>query len=225
VNDTIQLNDAVEELLFEPAQRQPIGRPADRRLRLAACGCCRFAWGQLAPECRRTVEVAERFADGRATVDELEKACHACRRAERWEYESAGGYRQTEHVHRVAAPEVTWEDVERVAWGLRPWQGESLINRATEQGCADVFRDVLGGIEQPLPLILSRWRTPDVLSLARTVYAWRDFILMPLLGDALRAAGVEDPAILGHCRQGTPHYRGCWVLDLLVDGDLPSILT
>src|SRR4051794_19460921 len=53
-----------------------------RKLRLFACGCCRAAWDRLNPVCRRAVRVAELYADGAATVDELEDAWRACKAAE-----------------------------------------------------------------------------------------------------------------------------------------------
>ena len=38
---------------------------------------------------------------------------------------------------------------------------------------------------------------------------------MPWLGDALVDARCTDDEILAHCRNGQPHYRGCWLLDLI----------
>ena len=43
----------------------------ERALRLFACACCRRVWNQLAPDCRRAVEAAERFADGEIGPEEL----------------------------------------------------------------------------------------------------------------------------------------------------------
>jgi hypothetical protein len=44
----------------------------------------------------------------------------------------------------------------------------------------------------------------------------RAFERMPILADALMDAGCEDEQIIGHCRSGGPHVRGCWVVDLVL---------
>jgi hypothetical protein len=68
----------------------------------------------------------------------------------------------------------------------------------------------------PLPSIDPTWRTSDVLTLARGIYDERAFDRMPILADALQDAGCTNDDILSHCRDTTPHARGCWVVDLVL---------
>jgi hypothetical protein len=78
---------------------------------------------------------------------------------------------------------------------------------------ADRLRDILGN-----PFRRSRfdarWRTEDVIGLARGIDAGQAFDRLPLLGDALMDAGCNDEIILAHCRSAGPHVRGCWVVEL-----------
>src|SRR5262245_15166045 len=54
------------------------GNASDRKLRLFVCACGRRSRPLLDDElCRTTVEVAERYADGRATQEELAAKCTA----------------------------------------------------------------------------------------------------------------------------------------------------
>jgi hypothetical protein len=53
-------------------------------------------------------------------------------------------------------------------------------------------------------------------SLARTMCETRDFTAMPILADALEEAACDNPEILAHCRGPGPHFRGCWVVDLML---------
>jgi hypothetical protein len=61
------------------------------------------------------------------------------------------------------------------------------------------------------------------------MYETRDFGNMPILGDALEDAGCDNAEIIAHCRDPqplecrgalpprTPHVRGCWVVDLVLE--------
>jgi hypothetical protein len=60
-----------------------------------------------------------------------------------------------------------------------------------------------------------RWRTADVVGLARAIEAG-DTDRLPLLADALTDAGCDDDEVLAHCRQAGPHGRGCWVTDRIL---------
>jgi hypothetical protein len=80
---------------------------------------------------------------------------------------------------------------------------------------ADLLRDLLGNPFRPVDCV-PEWRTDTALALARGMYASCDFSAMPILADALQDAGCENAAVLDHCRGSGPHYRGCWVVDLVL---------
>ena len=61
-----------------------------------------------------------------------------------------------------------------------------------------------------------RWHDGLLVSIARQMYASRDFLDMPILADALEEAGCTDADVLMHCRHPGEHVRGCWVVDLLL---------
>jgi hypothetical protein len=79
-----------------------------------------------------------------------------------------------------------------------------------------MFRDVVGNPFRSVAFSPS-WRTDTAVGLARQVYEGRDFSAMPILADTLQDAGCDNTDVLDHCRDPSPHVRGCWVVDLLLD--------
>jgi hypothetical protein len=43
-----------------------------------------------------------------------------------------------------------------------------------------------------------------------------DASTLPILADALQDAGCDNDDVLSHCRGPGPHFRGCWVVDLVL---------
>jgi hypothetical protein len=206
------------------------GRASARKLRLFACACCRcLVWELLTDErSRHAVEVAERFADGLATHEELEAARVPAREA------VAGVLLGTKARYAMFAAEA----VTRTDWspqlmaghaanGASAGAGPRLGGRERLSREADLLRDVVGS---PLPLqpavvdpaVLS-WNGGVVRRLARAAYDDRlpsgllDNARLAVLGDALEEAGCTDAELLGHLRGPGPHVRGCHVLDALLD--------
>jgi tetratricopeptide (TPR) repeat protein len=59
------------------------------------------------------------------------------------------------------------------------------------------------------------WNGGEVPQMARAIYTRGSAGDMPVLADALRAAGCREEELLRHCRE--PHHCcGCWVLDALL---------
>jgi hypothetical protein len=104
------------------------------------------------------------------------------------------------------------------------WAGQprrSGRRRSTGLGSGRLLCHFLRDLFGPLPfrpVILDPswliWHGGLVVSMARRMYDRRDFSDMSVLADALEEAGCQDQDILGHCRSGGEHVRGCWVVDL-----------
>lgn len=67
-----------------------------------------------------------------------------------------------------------------------------------------------------------RWRTADVMGIARRMAEERESQSLPILADALEDAGCPNEAILSHCRGPGPHARRCWMLDLILGTAEPT---
>jgi hypothetical protein len=92
----------------------------------------------------------------------------------------------------------------------------SRVRREEKRHHAALARDIFGNPFRPVEFD-ARWRTSDVVGLARAIYDDRAFERMPILADALMDAGCEHEEIIGNCRGDGPHVRGCWVVDLILD--------
>ncbi len=192
--------------------RARVAGASDRKLRLFAVACVRQVWHLLDdPRARAAVAVAERYADGEATADELAAARDAAGDAAT---ESAGP------VSVFAASFVCgtgWYegDVASTVVGDLP-SDASATDRARKEQAA-LLACVVG--RRPSPAVEPAWLTWNgglVVRLAAAIYDARDFARLPLLADALEDAGCADPDLLGHLRGPGPHLRGCWAVDLLL---------
>jgi hypothetical protein len=173
----------------------------DRKRRLFACACVREVWYLLEDErSRRAVEVAEAFADGRATQEELTAAWGAA-----W-------------LAYIYSGDAAWV----VPWAARNTASADALETAIFPTAAAwpatlqeaILLDDIAGPD-PLP-DLSQARTPTVVALAEAIYQERRWQDLPVLADALEEAGCTDARVLEHLRGPGPHARGCHVLDALL---------
>jgi hypothetical protein len=183
------------------------GKTGDRKMRLLACACARSIWPSLSEDCcRQAVAVAERFADGQATRDELAEAGrHAydvawsrgfCGEDARSDYQAEASTREFS-VHAAAG---------------------AVQNRLESQCVPDLIREVFGNPFQT-PTIDSAWLTSHgdrVGKLAQEIYQTQSFDRLPILAGVLSQAGCRNEDLLGHLRMSQAHYLGCWALDLLL---------
>jgi hypothetical protein len=61
-----------------------------------------------------------------------------------------------------------------------------------------------------------QWGRGTIPVLAQGICEERAFDRLPVLADALEEAGCADAETLAHCRAGTEHEQGCWVVDALL---------
>jgi hypothetical protein len=216
----------------------------DRKLRLFACAYCRDIWDLLNPHDRYAVQVAERYADGNATVEEmLAAARHA------YTGYAAGADRITGWVWCVTRPDIPY--------ALR--QTVERYNRIPPAVQASLIRETIGNPFQPTWTLPKNWNQASgfhwtIMSLAESAYVgymcsqcngkgwvynsrictgcspdgksfgngWvyngtLDPLRLAVLADAVEEHGWGDEAILTHLRSPGPHPRGCWALDIFLD--------
>jgi hypothetical protein len=165
------------------------------------------------------VELAERFADGFATRDELEARDprpnqHAAYFTLDSSASDAAIYASitaaNEAVSRMARSARASGTV-----GTRSLTFSMPVFNAERMVQANLLRDIFGN---PFRTVANdrNWLTLTVKQLSAVIYADRAFERLPLLADALEDAGCTDATLLEHCRGPGPHVRGCWVVDLLL---------
>jgi hypothetical protein len=211
-------------LLLLDRLRTPHTRLGRRRLRLFGCACVRRIWHLLERDAsRRAVEVAERFADGRATEEQLAAAYQAARPPLVMVAENDPGFllaTVTHCAHYTASPEDRARYIVWVAHGVafaetRSYRPPPEAFRPT----CDLLREVFGDPFRPLnlsPAWLS-WNRRAVPALAQAVHEEQAFDRLPILADLLEDAGGDNAELLGHLRGPGSHVRGCWALELLRD--------
>jgi hypothetical protein len=183
------------------------GLARKRRLYLAAL--CRHFWKYLPSATgRQAIEAAEAFVDGRVSADDLRAAHVANRDAYLAEITARG--KQSVHTRGVQVAHCAYEASRPEACRMVPAWSRTVTPITT-----GLLRDLFVDPFRPVAFD-PRWRTADVVGMARGIYEERAFDRLPILADALMDAGCEDAAILGHCRSTGPHVRGCWVVDLVL---------
>jgi hypothetical protein len=215
-------------------------RGSDRKLRLFACGCCRLLGSLLDdPLSLQALDVAEQFADNRATATALAEASHLAYKAR-----YKGNRKQANTQARFAALHTTYKtqsalraveySAEAAGWAGRDSCASSNLRSKAADRAADearrahearqvtLLRCVFGNPFRVASLD-TVWLTSTVVALTKTAYEERalpeghlDSDRLAILADALEDAGCTNADLLGHLRSPGPHVRGCWAVDLLL---------
>ena len=172
-----------------------------RKMRLLACAYERMLGPADGPYLRHVLATAERYADGEATIAELQDRTH-----------DPGAIRLAA-VDDQVIPTFKWREEN---WG---YVRRDLTDWATRRMRLSRLLRCLFNPFRPAAINASClvWNNGTVVKLARTIYEDGWWELMPILGDASEDSGCTKETVLSHCRSEGPHFRGCWVVDLLLE--------
>jgi hypothetical protein len=197
--------------------RQPESLDA-RKLRLFVCACCRRLWPYLTDQrIRAAVEAAEAFADGKIGSTRLANARRGALKACTWT-DTANAIRAATYAGEVPFVHTVREGVRACAEAMVEATRQVQTWGAERTAQAALLHDVFGNPSRQ-PRIDPAWFGHNdgvVGRLAPAIYEQHRFDDLPVLADALEEAGCSDADLLGHCRSGRPHARGCWALDLVI---------
>ena len=191
----------------------------ERKLRLFAVACVRRVEATIAWEDgRKAIEVAERYADQKASKEELRASQKAAIRGTRVRsaryygpHVPAAERRRRAALAGAIKASGKWEKVPHAAECAVELCSRRSPHDAVSAGCSDA-----SSAARFVPYrVRAGWLTSTVLP-SRRVYESRDFSAMPILADALQDAGCDNDDVLNHCRGPGPHVRGCWVVDLVL---------
>jgi hypothetical protein len=205
-------------------------RVTERKQRLFGVACCKRCLHLLSDERSRiAVEVAERYADGKASEAELQYAALASSEAA-----GLGGYAGDDSWGRNSFAAGTGSPARAAAWAAT-WRHAGSIELSNAAATASVptwgqrkqefsvqanlLRCIFGSLLFHPVTINPAWLTWNdgtVRRIAQSIYDERAFERMPILADALTDAGCDITDILNHCRNNGPHVRGCWVVDAVL---------
>lgn len=180
-----------------------------RKARLFAGGCFRIVWDLIkADDIRLAVEMSDARADKKIGQQELER--------HRYPMTKPADNVRTWLAVAVQSLATSNMNPSYVAWQVRTATQNDTYRHARRgipcSAQAELVREI---VRNPFRSVVfnPRWRTSDVLGLTRGIYEELAFDRLPILADALMDAGCDDEQVLGHCRSGGPHVRGCWVVD------------
>jgi hypothetical protein len=197
-----------------------VGPVSERKHRLFNVACCRLVWHLFLREAvREAILVGEAFADGLADRDQLRAALrtiHSARAAEPTHTPQATVLHAAGFVASDIGAFGLFGPVSEIATILA---NKSVRVHELPAAEVTVFAALLveffGNPFRRVKLDPA-WLSDSVTALARGIYDDHAFDAMPILADALEDARCTSGDVLAHCRSGGPHYRGCWVLDLLL---------
>jgi hypothetical protein len=196
---------------LEPMLELLRGKVSERKLRLFSVACCRNIWHLLSNALdRKAVELAEQFADGLVSREELARATAYGAITYDWPDRNWAG----RAARATAKPTALAREVAECAAWARALDGPSWeqLVRVAEVGASEhapLLKEISGNPFRPMPP-----RPEEVAPLAIDIYAGK-WELMPKLGEWLLEHGYREAG--EHCLdRNIQHVKGCWVVDWIL---------
>jgi hypothetical protein len=209
---------------------------SDRKARLFRAAVCRGIW-RLLPDVRgrKAIEVAESYADGKATWQELDRARSAIRKVSAPQLHAAhSAASAAQHAadftgHYSAVHSATEKTALNAWYAVRrhAGKGPAVFAAGKEEEARQIclLRDIVGNPLRPLPPpppSLLEANDHLVVKLAEAAYEERllpsgelEPVRLAVLADALEEGG-GDAALVEHLRGPGPHVRGYHVVDAIL---------
>lgn len=203
-----------------------------RKLRLFYCACARED-PKLAnePTLIEFIQMAEAFAEGALPVEAMREASDRIAGLVP-SYQSFLAWRACDTSPRFAGLLFLATDhmgaglsyAAEVIPRLEPHESPAfpefgrLILAHERDPSSTLLRDIFRPFRTPtVDASWLSWNHAAIPRLASAIHETANFANLPILADALEEAGCRDEGILEHCRQPQAHFRGCWVVDALLD--------
>jgi hypothetical protein len=207
--DVFRMVAALPELKRDLTERKS-------RLFLCAIGRTIFDWCRN-PWFRDALNSAEKWAD----TGEPPRGVEQCARQLYQMDMSERGIPDGEAVllsywNRRQLEQLGWVRIARLALQEEPRLRVGDIAPPNRDIAANLLRDL---VPNPFSNFAwnPEWSTSTARDLTQHIYESREFSALPILADALQDAGCDSDLVLNHCRGNTPHARGCWILDAILD--------
>jgi hypothetical protein len=165
----------------------------------------------------QVLDLAEQFADGRRTGQDVERAAREFDAG--WEEVRAHAPDHSGRIPMTAVFEKEWDFVAAcsildMATSMTRQPDQEQLQRLNCETIRDVVGNPFQVVETDLADLGRSHRS--LKRLARAVHEEHRFDRLRKLADALEKAGCREASVLEHCRSDQVHARGCWLVDRIL---------
>lgn len=220
--------------------RLAMQRGSGRKLQLLGCAVLHLVRDEsFDPSLTLAIATVEAYASGElddAVFRTTAKAVDLSRRADGSGSNDVWDYRAPDAVANLFATDLRRGITAILAWvrlvtRLSDIYGDTRGRyQAVRATVCDLVREIFGNPFRPWQQVAD-WLEPaariapdgstvrvseTAVRVAEGIDHDRAYDRLPILADALEEAGWNDAELLAHCRTGSGHVRGCWVVDLVL---------